>query len=351
MGKIEINSNVFDAWKGWIDMSNAGYVYVLINPSIEGLIKVGMTTLEPEERARQLSGATGVPTNFVVAYKRYVNDCMRAEKFVHTYLESKGYRINPKREFFSAPITEAINAIIAYNDEDDASCDEDILVDYSVYGGELELGQAYHYGLENTMIDYDKAITHYKRAISLGAPYQAYKGLGNLYFYEKNDYQKALEYYQKSVDTCLDDESYIDMGAIYLNKAGRNNDLTAVENFEKCIFNLTLGPNHFKEMLENEGIRNYMIVLMRRYIVECGFWTSLSRYSIKQVDFLEDEIIMQHKTNSEKVIEEESLKEGIESAMALKNLLDKQYEYLVYVFDDLTDVYGRIPSMQECGIL
>ena len=62
---------------------NAGYIYVLINASMPGLIKVGMTTNTPEERAEQLSSATGVPTPFVVAYQRYVNDCAAAEEFVH----------------------------------------------------------------------------------------------------------------------------------------------------------------------------------------------------------------------------------------------------------------------------
>ena len=61
-------------------MENAkGYVYVMINPSCEGLVKIGKTTKDPEERAKDLSSATGVATPFIVVYKRLFNDCSIAE--------------------------------------------------------------------------------------------------------------------------------------------------------------------------------------------------------------------------------------------------------------------------------
>ena len=31
-----------------------GYVYILINPSLKGLLKVGQTKKDPEERAREI---------------------------------------------------------------------------------------------------------------------------------------------------------------------------------------------------------------------------------------------------------------------------------------------------------
>lgn len=45
---------------GGIAMNDTGLVYVLINPSMEGLIKVGKTTRNPKERADELSKVTGV---------------------------------------------------------------------------------------------------------------------------------------------------------------------------------------------------------------------------------------------------------------------------------------------------
>ena len=40
-------------------MSNPGFVYILINPSLGGLLKIGKTDHTPEERAKELSMATG----------------------------------------------------------------------------------------------------------------------------------------------------------------------------------------------------------------------------------------------------------------------------------------------------
>ncbi len=47
-------------------MSGNGYVYVLMNSSMRGLVKIGKTEREPEERAKELSASTGVPTPFMV---------------------------------------------------------------------------------------------------------------------------------------------------------------------------------------------------------------------------------------------------------------------------------------------
>ena len=41
-------------------MNDPGFVYALINPSMEGLVKVGKTKRDPKGRANELSGATGV---------------------------------------------------------------------------------------------------------------------------------------------------------------------------------------------------------------------------------------------------------------------------------------------------
>ena len=48
---------------------SAGYIYILINKSFDGLLKIGSTTLGAEERARQISASTGVPMPFIVACK------------------------------------------------------------------------------------------------------------------------------------------------------------------------------------------------------------------------------------------------------------------------------------------
>lgn len=92
---------------------SAGYIYILINKSLEGLIKIGSTTLGVKERARQLSSSTGVPTPFIVAYEIYVEDCINFEKQIHNQLSE--FRVNPNREFFRYPLHKAIELIQSLN--------------------------------------------------------------------------------------------------------------------------------------------------------------------------------------------------------------------------------------------
>ena len=74
--------------------NNKGYVYVMINPSYEGLVKIGKTTKDPDARAKELSSATGIATPFIVAYKRMFNDCHVAEKTIHKRAARKSILIS-----------------------------------------------------------------------------------------------------------------------------------------------------------------------------------------------------------------------------------------------------------------
>ncbi|MFC5471600.1 GIY-YIG nuclease family protein [Cohnella suwonensis] len=88
---------------------NNGYIYVLINESFKGLVKIGKTSLNSSERARQLSSSTGVPTPFKVAYEIFTEDCDSLEKTIH--LELIDFRVNPNREFFQYPLNKTIELI------------------------------------------------------------------------------------------------------------------------------------------------------------------------------------------------------------------------------------------------
>jgi len=91
-------------------MSDAGYVYILENISIENMVKIGKTTREPKERAKELS-TTGVPTPFTVAYSCYFMNCSEAERLIHKYLENNDQRVSTRREFFKISTVEAISAV------------------------------------------------------------------------------------------------------------------------------------------------------------------------------------------------------------------------------------------------
>lgn len=90
-----------------------GYIYCLSNPSIPNLLKIGMTTRTPEERAKELF-TTGVATPFIIEFARKVSNPKNKEKDIHRILEN--YRV-PSREFFDISINEATRVIDTYLSE------------------------------------------------------------------------------------------------------------------------------------------------------------------------------------------------------------------------------------------
>ena len=86
------------------------WVYVLSNPTIPGLRKIGYTKGTPEIRAKEISKATGVASPFTVDWAFQCFDGENLEYEVHKYLDK--YRENTRREFFKIPLEEAKEAIL-----------------------------------------------------------------------------------------------------------------------------------------------------------------------------------------------------------------------------------------------
>jgi hypothetical protein len=74
-----------------------GYVYVMTNPAIPGLVKIGRTSGEPLERATALR-TTGVPERFIVEHSVLSHDCVSLERELHNHFSSS--RHSDEREFF-----------------------------------------------------------------------------------------------------------------------------------------------------------------------------------------------------------------------------------------------------------
>ena len=85
------------------------WVYVLTNPTMPGLCKIGYTKKPPEERVKEVSRGTGVPMPFEIAWAFKCFDGDILEREVHKYLD--GYRENVDREFFRIPLEEAKQTI------------------------------------------------------------------------------------------------------------------------------------------------------------------------------------------------------------------------------------------------
>ena len=89
----------------------AQYIYILENDTMPGLVKIGFTKNKPSERVKQINAATGVALDFDVKYQYPCFNAHDLEKEIHIYLESQGFRVNKKKEFFNITVEQAISVI------------------------------------------------------------------------------------------------------------------------------------------------------------------------------------------------------------------------------------------------
>jgi len=88
-----------------------GYVYVLSNPTMPGLLKIGYTDREVDERVDELN-STGVPVPFDVEAIFGSPNAYKDEQAIHSILAQ--HRVAGNREFFSIAVKEAVKCIIDY---------------------------------------------------------------------------------------------------------------------------------------------------------------------------------------------------------------------------------------------
>ena len=95
-----------------------GIVYLLTNPFMPGLVKIGMTTREDmDARMRELY-STGVPVPFECQFACKVKkaDCAKIEKALHTAFSPQ--RVNANREFFRIQVEQAKAILELFHHED-----------------------------------------------------------------------------------------------------------------------------------------------------------------------------------------------------------------------------------------
>ncbi len=199
-----------------------GYIYVLVNSSMPGLVKVGKTTRDPTQRVAELSGATGVATPFVLAFKQLFDDCDLAELQIHYELESQGHRVSTGREFFRTETDEIIRLVLRTaaasvgsppcgdGEDDDADIlleaqdDEFILQEHRTeapWQPLLDEADNARYGLGGEIEDSVRALSLYKDAIRLGCLI-GYERVGSMYDLGKvpGGHRKALEYFRTGAE-------------------------------------------------------------------------------------------------------------------------------------------------------
>lgn len=85
-----------------------GWCYVITNPHINGLVKIGWTARQPEIRALELY-TTGVPSEYQIEYAAEVAAADAAEKHAHLIL--RDVRENASREYFRCSVKDAISVV------------------------------------------------------------------------------------------------------------------------------------------------------------------------------------------------------------------------------------------------
>ncbi|WP_043741733.1 GIY-YIG nuclease family protein [Novispirillum itersonii] len=100
-----------------------GSIYILVNQSMPGYIKIGMTSSTVADRMRSLDG-TGIPLPFECFYAVTVENMELAEKKIHDAFGD--YRVRKNREFFTVS-PDRVKSILELIGKDDVTPKSDIV--------------------------------------------------------------------------------------------------------------------------------------------------------------------------------------------------------------------------------
>jgi len=76
----------------------SGWIYILTNKGMPGLVKIGMSQVDVDSRVKELSASTSAPFPFTVVQTYRTEAALSTEKRVHRLLDP--FRVNREREFF-----------------------------------------------------------------------------------------------------------------------------------------------------------------------------------------------------------------------------------------------------------
>src|SRR5437867_7930179 len=86
-----------------------GYIYVLANPAMPHIVKIGKSRHMPHVRATRLSRNTAVPAAFQVIFQHRVYDCDAVERLIHRALAYRRY--TREREFYTVDPNLAVSLV------------------------------------------------------------------------------------------------------------------------------------------------------------------------------------------------------------------------------------------------
>ena len=115
-------------------------VYVLTNPAMPGLVKIGKTTRESMERRLGELFSTSVPFPFELVFACKVANPDEVERALHVAFGPN--RVNPRREFFEIDPVQAV-AILRLLHTEDATPEMQQLVEQSAPKEDAEAGKQF----------------------------------------------------------------------------------------------------------------------------------------------------------------------------------------------------------------
>jgi len=237
-----------------------GWVYVLVNSSIPGLVKVGRTTRPPADRAAELSAATGVATPFILAFEQEFADCAAAEAAIHAELDRRGLRVANNREFFRANPAEVVRITLelAASSGDGPKLRPPASVEQL-----LAEADAFLYGDGESMQDVGEAVRLYRLAATRGS-LLATEQLGaiclNMRGNSRAGRRRALQFLKDGAKRgnyyC-----YVEMAQLFTEEQNR-------ANFGKA-WDLFFATRRTAKNDEAEHGENRYGTALRRYISQC----------------------------------------------------------------------------------
>ena len=94
-----------------VQSADVGYVYILTNPSLKGMVKIGKTRRPVNTRSKELYN-TAIPTEFVEFASLKTSKFAQVEELVHRILTKLTHkRVNEKREFYKIKPQEALEIL------------------------------------------------------------------------------------------------------------------------------------------------------------------------------------------------------------------------------------------------
>jgi hypothetical protein len=108
--KVKVEGEEIITEEGYIQLGTGPNIIYIMSNSTHNLLKIGSTRGPVEERRKQLSSGTGVPSPFKIEWILKIDgNELHLENEIHRHLEHK--RSNVQREFFDIDLKQAVEII------------------------------------------------------------------------------------------------------------------------------------------------------------------------------------------------------------------------------------------------